>query len=353
MNRRRFITLLGGGAAWPFAAGAQQAGVLVIGLLSATSAGADAHRLTALRQGLRQTGHIDGQNVALEYRAAAGQYGRLPALAADLIRNHVSVIITMGGVPAARAAKAATATIPIVFYVGGDPVDFGLIDSLNRPGGNLTGVSSLNTELGPKWLELLHEVVPSQVAMAVLLNPSNPLAEPLTGELQAAARKIGVDLSVLHAGTEGEIDSAFAALAHVGAKAAVIGNDPVFNGQAEQIARLAFHHRVPTVYQYREFAVAGGLISYGGSIADVFYQMGVYAGRVLKGEKPADLPVLGAELGPAPGKLDYAVAFAPLDLSDDAPGDRQGVEGASHRVHVIIRPARLGPSSLQPAPFIN
>jgi len=292
MRRRDFIRLLGGAAAgWPVAARAQQATRPVIGLLSPTSASADAERLAALRQGLRQTGHVEGENVVLEYRGAGGQYDRLPELAADLVRRQVRAIVTFGGVPAARAARAATATIPIIFYIGGDPVDLGLVTGLNRPGGNLTGVSSLNTELVPKRLELLHELAPTSTTVAALLNPGNPLAEPIAGELMAAARTIGLDLHVLHAGTEPEIDVAFATLHALGARSLVIGNDPFFNSEAERIATLALRYRVPAIYQYREFAAAGGLMSYGGSITDMYHQIGIYAARILKGEKPGDLPV--------------------------------------------------------------
>jgi len=291
LRRRDLIALLGGAAAWPHAARAQQAAMPVVGFLGLGSPGGTALRVSGFLKGLREIGFVEGQNVAIEYRGAAGEYDRLPALVAELVQRQVRVIVTLGGVPAARASRAATSTIPIIFYVGGDPVDLGLIASLNRPGGNLTGVSSLNTELGPKRLELLHELVPGSVTVATLLNPSNPLAEPLVGELEAAARTIGLNLHVLHAGTEREIDAAFTALLQLGARALVVGNDPFFNAQAEQIAALALSHRIPSVYQYREFAAAGGLMSYGGSITDMAHEVGIYAGRILKGEKPADLPV--------------------------------------------------------------
>ena len=213
MRRREFITLFGGAAAaWPLAARAQQARMPVIGVLSSTSPGGDLHRIAAFRKGLREVDYIEGQNVAIEYRGAASQYDRLPGLATDLVRDQVSLIVTLGGAPAARAAKAATATIPIVFYVGGDPVEQGLVASLNRPGGNLTGVSSLNTELGPKRLELLHEAVPKIATIAVLLNPANPLAPQLSKDLRTAAHTMGLELHALNASTDREIDNAFTSL---------------------------------------------------------------------------------------------------------------------------------------------
>ena len=290
IGRREFISLLGGAvtAAWPLAAQAQQARMPVIGVLSSTSPDGDLHRIAAFRKGLREVDYIEGQNVAIEYRGAASQYDRLPGLATDLVRDQVSLIVTLGGAPAARAAKAATATIPIVFYVGGDPVEQGLVASLNRPGGNLTGVSSLNTELGPKRLELLHEAVPKIATIAVLLNPANPLAPQLSKDLRTAARAMGLELHVLNASTDREIDNAFLRLR---ADALVIGTDAFFNNQSEQIATLALRHAVPSIYQYRAFTTAGGLMSYGGEITDLYRQVGVYAGRILKGEKPADLPV--------------------------------------------------------------
>ena len=285
------INLHGAAAAWPLAARAQQTAMPVIGVLSSTSPGGDVHRIAAFRKGLREVDYIEGQNVAIEYRGAASQYDRLPGLATDLVRDQVSLIVTLGGAPAARAAKAATATIPIVFYVGGDPVEQGLVASLNRPGGNLTGVSSLNTELGPKRLELLHEAVPKIATIAVLLNPTNPLAPQLSKDLRTAAHTMGLELHALNASTDREIDNAFTSLLRLRADALVIGTDAFFNNQSEQIATLALRHAVPSIYQYRAFTTAGGLMSYGGEITDLYRQVGVYAGRILKGEKPAELPV--------------------------------------------------------------
>ena len=263
----------------------------VIGVLSSTSPGGDVHRIAAFRRGLREVNYIEGQNVAIEYRGAANQYDRLPGLATDLVRDQVSLIVTLGGAPAARAAKAATATIPIVFYVGGDPVEQGLVASLNRPGGNLTGVSSLNTELGPKRLELLHEAVPKIATIAVLLNPTNPLAPQLSKDLRTAARTMGLELHVLNASTDREIDNAFTTLLRLHADAVVVGTDAFFNNQSEQMAALALRHAVPSIYQYRAFTTAGGLMSYGGEITDLYRRVGIYAGRILKGEKPTELPV--------------------------------------------------------------
>jgi putative ABC transport system substrate-binding protein len=291
MNRRDLITLLGSAAAWPVAARAQQGGLPQIGYLnsSGSSRSSDA-TLAAFRQGLSQAGYVEGQNVAIEYRSADDQYDRLPAMAGDLVRRHVIVIATVGSA-AALAAKAATTTIPIVFQGGVDPVAMGLVASLNRPGGNLTGVTTFGSELGPKRLELLHELVPTATNIALLVNPTNPDAENQSRAANAAARTLGLQLHVLHASTERDFDTVFATLVPSGPGALVIGADPFFISRREHIGALALAHLVPAIYQFREFTVAGGLMSYGGSLTDSFRLAGIYSGRILKGEKPADLPV--------------------------------------------------------------
>jgi putative ABC transport system substrate-binding protein len=291
MRRRAFITLLGGAAAWPLAARAQQPAMPVIGFLHSGWPDEIADRLRAFHQGLGETGYVDGRNVALEYRWADNKYDRLPALAADLVRRQVTVIAAPGSVPSALAAKAATATIPIVFSVGIDPVEFGLVASLNRPGGNLTGITSLNVEVGPKRLELLHELVPSATMIALLVNPTNPNAETLSRDAQAAAHSLGLQLQVLHASSERDFDTVFASLVQLRIGGLVVGIDPFIGTRIEQIAALALRHTMPTIYQFREFAAAGGLMTYGTNTADTFRGAGVYTGRILKGEKPADLPV--------------------------------------------------------------
>ena len=292
MRRREFISLLGGAAAtWPLAAQAQQPAMPVIGFLGGGSPDTDANRVRAFRQGLSEGGYVEGKDVAIEYRWAEGQYDRFPALAADLVRRQVDVIAAFGGTASALPAKAATSSIPIVFSVAVDPVEFGLVDSLNRPGGNITGVTLLSVVLGPKLLELLHELVPTATVMALLVNPTSPLAETLVRDAQAAARTLGLRLHVLHASIERDFDSVFAALIQLRAGALVIGADAFFTNRSEQLAALALRHAVPAIYATREFAEAGGLISYGPSIADSWRLMGIYTGRILKGEKPADLPV--------------------------------------------------------------
>jgi len=292
MRRREFIAGLGSAAAWPFAARAQQQTAMpVVGFLDAGSADAAAHYAAAFRKGLGETGYVVGKDVAIEYRWAEGRLDRLPALVAELVRRQVTVIFTGGGAPAALAAKTATATIPIVFQMGDDPVKFGLVPSLNRPGGNITGEAAQNAELGPKRLELLHEVVPTAATLALLVNPTNPNVETLSRDLHAAARTLGLELQVLHASTEREIDTVFATLLQLQARGLVIGHDAFFNSQNERLAALALRHAMPTIYQFREFAAAGGLMSYGTDLADSHRQAGVYVGRILKGEKPADLPV--------------------------------------------------------------
>src|SRR5215471_7888620 len=288
-SRRQFITFLGGAAAvWPLAARAQQPVMPVVGFLGSASPDAWAGRLLAFRQGLSEIGYVDGKNVAIEYRWAEGQNDRLPAMAADLVRRQVAVIAAPGSTPAALAAQAATAIIPIVFSIGGDPVQFGLVASLNRPGGNLTGGTFLSIEVGPKRLELL----PMASVVGLLVNPTNPnLAEPTTKNLRAAAHTLGLQLHILNASTDRDFDTVFATLIQQQLGALVIGADPFFSSRLEQLGALTVRHAVPTVYQSREFTAAGGLMSYGASFTDTFRAAGVYTGRILKGDKPADLPV--------------------------------------------------------------
>jgi putative tryptophan/tyrosine transport system substrate-binding protein len=291
MRRRQFLTLLGGAAAWPLAARAQQPPMPVVGVLSAEWPDQFVDRLHAFHDGLRETGYVEGRNLAIEYRWAEGRNYRLQALAAELVRRQVSVIVTAGSTPAALATRAATTTIPIVFYMGANPVEAGLVSSLSRPGGNVTGVVTLNVEVTPKRLELLHELVPTATTIALLINPATSYAETMTRDLQAAARTLGVQLRVLHASSEYEFDAAFATLVQLRAGALVIGTDALFNSRSEQLAALTIRHAVPAVYQFREFAAAGGLMSYGTTVADTYRPLGVYTGRILNGEKPAELPV--------------------------------------------------------------
>jgi len=293
VRRREFVVLLGGAAAaWPLAARAQQPAVPVIGFLSAGSPDTFAYLVQAFRQGLSETGHAEGQNLAIEFRWAEGHYDRVPFLAAELVRRPVTVLAATT-TPAALAAKAATTTIPIVFATDGDPVQLGLAASLSRPSGNITGVSNLNIEVAPKRLELAHELVPASTVIALLVNPANPLAEAVARDLHGAAGALGLQLHVLHASTEREFEPVFAAVAQLRAGALVIGSgDPLFGSRAAQLGALALRYAVPTIYQFREFATAGGLISYGGRFTDSYRQVGVYTGRILKGEKPADLPIV-------------------------------------------------------------
>ena len=293
MKRREFIALVGGGAAWPLVTQAQQQAMPVVGVLSAEWPNAvTADRLRAFREGLNDTGYFQGRNVIIEYRWAEGRNDRLPALAAELVRLPVNVIVCAGSTPAAIAAKAASTTVPIVYYGGADPVSTGLVASLSRPGGNLTGVTTLNVEIGAKRLEVLHELVPTATIIAGLVNPTNSLnAETETRDLQAAARTLGLTLHVLHASSEQEIDTAFMTLVQLRAGALVIGTDALFNSRSEQLAVLTLRHAVPAIYQYREFVSSGGLASFGTTVVDTYRPLGVYTGRILKGEKPADLPV--------------------------------------------------------------
>ncbi len=292
MNRRELMALLGGtAAAWPLAARAQQRAMPVIGFLSGTSPGPYASYVAAFHQGLSEAGYVEGQNIAIEYRWAEGHYDRLPALAADLVGRKVDVIAASGGTPAARAAKSATSTIPIVFTSGTDPVAAGLVTSLARPGGNLTGVSFLVVELNPKRLELLTELVPQARVIALLVNPTNTNAERTIRNMEEAARAKGVQLAILKVGSESEIDVAFASLVQLQAGALVVGADAFFNSRREQLVALASRHAVPAIYEGRESAASGGLISYGTSISSVYRQLGIYAGKILAGAKPADLPV--------------------------------------------------------------
>jgi putative ABC transport system substrate-binding protein len=290
IRRREFITLLGGAAAWPVAARAQQP-TPVIGFLNSGSPDADRDRVRAFRQGLSETGYVEGRNVTIEYLWADDHNDRLPAMAVDLVHRSVNVIVT-GGTPATLAARAATKTIPIVFVLSTDPVQAGLVTSLNRPGGNITGVTGLNVELAPKKLELLHELLPSAASVALLVNPTNTVAtEHETRTVQAAARTLGLRLHILHASTERDFEAAFVSLVQLRAEALVIGSDLFFTSRAEQLAALTVRHAVPAIYQFREFTAAGGLMSYGGSFTDWGRQAGIHTGRILAGAKPADLPV--------------------------------------------------------------
>jgi putative tryptophan/tyrosine transport system substrate-binding protein len=290
MRRREFLALAGAMTIRPLAARAQQPAMPVIGFLGSTTQDLLANLLRAYRDGLRDAGYIEGNNVAIEFRWAESQYERLPSLAADLVARRVDVI-TAGAFPAAIAAKAATSTIPIVFSIGVDPVAFGLVASLNRPGGNITGVTNLNQELGPKQLEVLHELLPASTVMAALVNPTNPNSQAHETDLQAAARALGLDLHVLHASTEADFDPVFKTLIELRAGGLVIGNDAFLLSRLRQLGALTASRAIPAINQFREFAEAGGLLSYGSSITEAYRQVGVYTGRVLKGEKPSDLPV--------------------------------------------------------------
>jgi len=290
MRRRDFIAVVGGAAVtWPLMARAQQP-MPVIGFLNVASPDGYAHHIAAFREGLKETGYVENQNVAIEYRWAEGQYDRLPEMAADLVSRQVSVIVA--NTPANLAAKTATSTIPIVFTTASDPVEIGLVPNLRRPGGNVTGVSQLNVEIGPKRLELARELMPAAAAVALLLNPSDHVrAEKLLRDAQVAAVPLGLRLHVLRASTDAEIEAAFASFPQLKVGVLVIGADAFFNGKSRLLAELSLHYAVPTIYQYLEFTAAGGLMSYGGSIKESYRWAGIYTGRILKGDKPADLPV--------------------------------------------------------------
>jgi putative ABC transport system substrate-binding protein len=289
MRRRAFLSVLCGATVWPLAARAQQPAMPVIGFMNGGTP--EAHLLAAFRQGLSETGYIEDHNVKIEYRWAESHYDRLPGIAADLVRRQVTVIAATG-TPAAVAAKAATATIPIVFDTAGDPIKLGLVASLNRPGRNLTGVTLLNSELLSKRLGLLHDLIPTATIIGLLVNPTDPRADTQTRDMQEAAHLLGLQIHILNASTEREIDTAFAGLLQLRADALIVDTGELFFSRPEHLAALAARQRVPVIYQLRDFAVAGGLISYGASLADAYRLDGIYTSRVLRGEKPADLPVV-------------------------------------------------------------
>jgi putative tryptophan/tyrosine transport system substrate-binding protein len=292
LQRREFITLLGGAAAWPLAARAQQPVVPVVGFLHSQSAGPIAPLVVpSFRQGLEETGYSEGKNVAIEYRWAEGQYDRLPALAAELVSRRVAVIAATGGEPAALAAKAATSTIPIAFVISGDPLKVGLVASFNKPGGNVTGITLLTSAMEAKRLGLLRELVPNATSIALLVNPNYPTSEVQVRDAQEAARLLGLRIHVVNAGTERDFDTSFATLVQLQVGAVVIANDPFFTAHRNQLVALAERYSIPAIYSQREFPDAGGLLSYGTHIADLYRQVGVYTGKILNGEKPANLPV--------------------------------------------------------------
>ncbi len=293
LRRREVIALLGGTAAWPFAARAQQA-TPVVGFLHPGSPETTAHIIMPFREGLRENGYVEGRNLSIEFRWAHDDNKQLPGLAADLVRRQVAVIATPASTPAALAAKAATTTIPIVFQVAGDPIQSGLVASLNRPGGNITGLTSLSIELAGKRLAIMHELVPGSAPFAVLVNPNNQNTEPLIADIQAAATAIARPIEVVAATTNREIDLAFARLAQKRIAALLVTNDALFVTRRVQVVALAIRHTIPALFYVREWAVAGGFMSYGTNLADQHRQVGVYAGRILRGEKPADLPVMQA-----------------------------------------------------------
>jgi putative tryptophan/tyrosine transport system substrate-binding protein len=291
MRRREFIAVMGGAAAWPLTVRAQQRPLPIIGYLSSGSQATSTERLLGFLQGLSQAGYSEGKNIAIEYRWAEGQYDRLPELAADLVRRRVRVIVVPDSVVTARAAKAATSTVPIVFGIGADPVKSGLVASLSRPGANLTGAARLNVELGPKRLEMLHELVPSAMTFALLLNPANPNAEAASKDVRAAAQSLGIAVQVLKASNDDELEFAFGEMLRLGAGGLVIAPDPFLIGRSHRLAELALSQRTPAIFQYREFAAAGGLASYAGNPMESYSLIGRYTARILSGEKPGDLPV--------------------------------------------------------------
>src|SRR5262245_25789072 len=291
-GRRQFITLLGSAAVtWPIAAQAQQPAMPVIGYLGPESPAAFASRVSAFRQGLGETGYVEDRNIAIEFRWAEGQHSKLAALAAELAGRSVNVIVAPGGAPAALAAKSTTTRIPIIFEMGADPIAMRLVETLNRPGGNLTGVTSLNVQVTPKRLEILHEVVPAATVIAVLLNPTSPTTDSQLRNLQAAADALGVRLHTLHASTERDFNTVFENLVQLRAGGLVVASDTFFATHSEQLAALTVRHAVPAIHQSRDFAIAGGLMSYAGSFLESHRQAGIQTGRILKGDKPADLPV--------------------------------------------------------------
>jgi putative ABC transport system substrate-binding protein len=291
-SRRKFIALLGGATAWPLAARAQQPALPVVGFLNNQSLDAYERFVVAFRQGLRQIGYVEGRNVVIQYRWGQNDSSRLPGLAAELVRLPVAVLVASGGDPAILAAKAATENMPIVATIGNDPVETGLVQSLNRPGGNITGISVFAVQLVAKRLELAHELAPNAAAIAFLVNPTNPNSRIDTAEIDDAARTLGRRVAILEAGTEAECDAAFARLSEDRAGALIVESDPFFNKMTDRLVALARRHSVPVIYPRREFAAVGGLISYGSSLTEAYRQVGIYTGRVLKGDKPADLPIL-------------------------------------------------------------
>jgi putative ABC transport system substrate-binding protein len=339
MRRREFITYIGGAVAtWPLAVRAQQRALPVVGLISTGTPVQSAPLLAAFHRGLGENGYVDGRNVTIEYRWVGGLYDQLPALSAELVHLQVAVIAAFTP-PAALAAKAATATIPIVFMSGTDPVKLGLVASLNRPGGNVTGATFFTTGLEPKWLELLHELAPNVTPIAVLVNPNFPEVETQLNELSMAARAIGLEIAILRASSESGIDAAFTNLVEQRIGALLVASDPFFYNQRDRLVALAAHHAIPAIYQLREYAVAGGLMSYGTSLADAGRQTGIYVGRVLKGDKPADLPVT------RPTKFEFVINLKTLKLRRKDDEARTRVD----RQALILSSAMIASKSLSPS----